>query len=114
MARTELFQFACVFKSGLLLAIVAVASIAISACSTTPLEPYTEETPPLVLVPASQAGVVDKRGRFREIFCSILEERGQTLPDYRPCDDALARVGSEPNGTGLINNKMVTKLGGPP
>jgi hypothetical protein len=43
---------------------------------------------------------MDERGRFREIFCSILEERGPTLPDYRSCDDALTRVGTEPEGTG--------------
>jgi hypothetical protein len=53
-----------------------------------------------VLVPVSQAGVEDKRGRFREIFCEVLEARATTLPDYRPCDEALARVGVEPAGTG--------------
>ena len=100
MTRTELFGFASVFRNKLLLTIAVVASLSISACSTTPLEPYTEDTPPLVLVPAAQAGVVDKRGRFREIFCTILEERGPALPDYRPCDDALTKVGIEPNGTG--------------
>jgi hypothetical protein len=100
MTRTELFGFASVFRNKLLLTIAVVASLSISACSTTPLEPYTEDTPPLVLVPTAQAGVVDKRGRFREIFCTILEERGPALPDYRPCDDALTKVGIEPNGTG--------------
>ncbi|MEH6453554.1 MAG: hypothetical protein V7782_11010 [Psychromonas sp.] len=72
----------------------------VSACSTTPLAPYTEDTPPLVLLPASQAGIDDKRGRFREIFCTILEERKATLPDYLPCDDALTQVGVEPHATG--------------
>ena len=43
---------------------------------------------------------MDKRGRFREIFCAILESHRQTLPDYRSCDDALTKVGAEPNGTG--------------
>ena len=84
----------------LLSAMAAAAGIMVSACSTAPLLPYTEDTPPLILVPASQAGVVDKRGRFREIFCTILEQRGQSLPDYRACDDALTRVGVEPEGTG--------------
>lgn len=77
-----------------------VAAIGLGACSTAPLVPFTEETPPLVLVPASQAGVEDKRGRFREIFCQVLDARGTGLPDYRPCDEALARVGVEPAGTG--------------
>jgi len=100
MTKAELFSFACVFRGGLLFAMAAAASIIISACTTTPLEPYTEDTPPLVLVPTAQAGVVDKRGRFREIFCTILEERSPKLPDYRPCNDALTKVGVEPKGTG--------------
>jgi hypothetical protein len=62
--------------------------------------PYSADTPPLVLAPASQMGVQDRRGRFREIYCSVLEAHGHTLPDYRPCEVALTRVGSEPAGTG--------------
>jgi hypothetical protein len=74
------------------------AAFLLSACSTVPLIPYTEDGQPLVLLPASQAGIEDKRGRFREIFCTILDERGQSLPDYLPCDEALTRVGVEPEG----------------
>ena len=81
-------------------AMAIVASITLGGCSTAPLLPYTAETPPLVMVPASKAGVQDKRGRFREIFCQVLETRGAALPDYRPCDEALTRVGVEPGGTG--------------
>lgn len=97
MIRIEPFRLSRVFSNGWL---AVATSIILSACSTTPLSPYTEDTPPLILVPAAQAGVEDKRGRFREIFCAVLEQRGQTLPDYRPCDDALTRVGIEPDGTG--------------
>ena len=64
-----------------------------------PLIPYSADTPPLVVVPAAQAGVQDKRARFREIFCAVLEARKAELPDYRPCDEALTRVGVEPAGT---------------
>ncbi len=88
------------FRRDVLLLIVTAASIIVSACSTAPLSPYTDDAPPLVLLPASQAGIGDQRGRFREIFCAVLEERGTTLPDYRSCDDALARVGNESEGTG--------------
>jgi hypothetical protein len=79
----------------------ALAScLALVACATKPLVPYTTDTPPLILVPASYAGVQDKRARFREIYCAVLEAHGRALPDYRPCESALTRVGTEPAGTG--------------
>jgi hypothetical protein len=76
--------------------------VILDACSPPPLVPYSVDTPPLVLVPASVVGVQDKRGRFREIFCQILAARGPGLPDYRSCDEALTRVGAEPAGTGEL------------
>ncbi|NNJ95230.1 MAG: hypothetical protein HKP57_10835 [Halobacteria archaeon] len=93
-----------VFTRRLLPALSVSASILLSACSTAPLSPYSEDTPPLILLPASQAGIADERGRFREIFCEVLEARGQTLPDYRPCEQALTRVGAEPEGSGSSVN----------
>ena len=62
--------------------------------------PYSADTPPLVLVPAPYAGIQDQRARFREIFCAVLEAHARDIPDYRPCDEALTRVGAEPAGTG--------------
>jgi len=83
------------------LAAVAAATLMLAGgCSTAPLLPYTEDTPPLVLLPATLAGIDDRRGRFREIFCAILERRAASLPDYMPCDQALVRVGDEPGGSG--------------
>ena len=79
---------------------VIAAVLALAACGTKPLLPYSADTPPLALVPAYQAGVQDKRGRFREIYCAVLEARERNVPDYRPCEDALSRIGSEPAGTG--------------
>ena len=80
--------------------ILVAAALGLGGCSTTPLLPYTVETPPLILVPASQVGIEDKRARFREIFCEVLEAHGKELPDYRHCDEAMTRVGHEPKGTG--------------
>ena len=86
---------------------VAVASLAIAVCvalgacaAAPPLMPYSADTPPLILAPASQAGVQDQRARFRETYCAVLEASGRSLPDYRPCEEALTQVGAEPAGTG--------------
>ena len=77
----------------------AVACVTLAACATESLVPYSTDTPPLVLVSGSSAAVIDKRARFREIYCAILEARKE-LPDYRPCEDALTRVGKEAAGAG--------------
>ena len=79
--------------------LAAALCLVLCACSA-PLIPYSADTPPLVLAPTSLAGVQDKRARFREIYCAVLEARGRELPDYRPCEDALTLVGAEPAGTG--------------
>ena len=79
---------------------IAGACLSLGACASGPLAPYSTETPPLMLVPAAQAGVADGRGRFREIYCAVLEAHGHELPDYRPCDEALTRVGDEPAAKG--------------
>ena len=87
-------------KGGIVYSLVLVASLACGGCATKPLVPYAADTPPLVLAPAAQAGVQDERARFREIYCAVLEAHGRALPDYRPCDEGLARVGTEPAGAG--------------
>ena len=71
-----------------------VIGVAVVSCATS--SPDTETVPPLVL----PADVEDQRGRFREIFCAVLEERGPTLPDSRPCEEALTRIGHEAPGSG--------------
>jgi pimeloyl-ACP methyl ester carboxylesterase len=76
------------------------ALLLLAGCSSKPLIPWTDDAPPQALVPVADAGIDDKRGRFREVFCEVLESRGEDWPDYRPCDEALMRVGQEPPGTG--------------
>jgi len=76
------------------------AFLILAACSSKPLNPWTADSPPLALVPIADAGVDDQRGRFREVFCEVLESQGEEWPDYRPCGEALTRVSGEPPGTG--------------
>jgi hypothetical protein len=71
-----------------------------AGCASKPLLPYTTDTTPLMLVPAIQDKRQDERGRFREIYCQILEARKDSVPDYRACDEAIVRVGQESGGTG--------------
>lgn len=108
-------EFQTELKIKVLVIIIVVISGILVACAPKPLLPYSEDVTPLVLLPASQAGIQDERGRFREIFCNILEERGTALPDYRPCEEALVRVGKEPNGSGETvalgsSNRKLTAL----
>lgn len=69
------------------------AALLLGGCTATPprVDSYQIDLP---------TGVTDGRGRFREIFCTVLEEHGPALPDYRPCDQALTPVDSEPTGRG--------------
>lgn len=71
-----------------------------AGCANKPLLPYTTDTTPVMLVPAIQHKQQDERGRFREIFCAVLEAGKDSLPDHLPCQQALARVGQEPAGRG--------------
>ena len=87
-------------RRGIAYALAVLAITTVAACATKPLVPYAANTPPLVLAPAAWAGVQDKRARFREIYCAVLDAHGRALPDYRPCGEALARVGTEPEGSG--------------
>ena len=74
--------------------LATLAAVALSACATSsppPVDRYTVEVPD---------GVTDARGRFREIYCAVLQQHGTDQPDYRPCEEALTPVIDEPAATG--------------
>ncbi len=76
------------------------ATTLLVSCGGKPLIPFSLETPPLILTPASMAGVQDFRGRFREIYCAIREDHGQQFPADRPCEEVLWQLSDEPEPTG--------------
>jgi len=87
-----------------LMLISSICAGTLLACAGKPLIPYTTNTTPMAMLPASQAGIRDDRGRFREIFCAVVDHHGEDLPDHRSCESALTRVGDEPvSGGGEIN-----------
>jgi pimeloyl-ACP methyl ester carboxylesterase len=87
-------------RGGVCALLALTVAVVLAGCAPPPLMPYSADTAPLVLLPAAQAGVQDQRGRFREIFCAVLEAHKDDLPDHRSCDEALTRVGAEPAGSG--------------
>src|SRR6266851_492069 len=79
-------------RVALLLLALAVAGVA-GCRSGTPVT-WGAAAPPKV-----RPDIVDGRGRFREILCTLREIRG-ALPDDRPCAEALVRFPDEPAATG--------------
>lgn len=78
----------------------AFATALLAGCVSTPTLPHTVEADPQLRLPAVHTAAQDRRGRFREIFCAVLEARKDALPDHRDCDLALTRLVPEPAGTG--------------
>lgn len=82
-------------------AIALVAAVGfLSACSSQPQVPFSYTLEPLSFEPGNTYNVTDGRARFREIFCAANADHGESLPDYRPCEDALVRFEDEPEPTG--------------
>lgn len=79
---------------------VLLLAALLSACASKPLIPWSTDSAPYVMVPIADADIVDRRGRFREVFCAVLESRGEDWPDYQPCDRALTSLPDEKPGTG--------------
>jgi len=65
--------------------------VLLAGCSTAP--PHASGGFPGT--PVIPEGIDDQRGRFLEIYCSVLEARSRQLPDTRSCDEALRVFGDE-------------------
>ncbi|MHC4210713.1 MAG: esterase/lipase family protein [Planctomycetota bacterium] len=87
-------------RASTLLGAVGLLMLSATGCAK-PLLSLDASTPPLILVPLPHAGVVDGRGRFREIYGAIREDHGRELPDDRPVAEALHQLANEPAATGV-------------
>lgn len=73
-------------------------ALSLVSCVSSATSPATSDIPAMTLLATKHINFEDGRPRFREIFCGVLEDHGQSLPDYRNCEEALARVDEEPPG----------------
>lgn len=95
------YRFGSVVRSCSVPMVILAIALLLGACAN-----ESEAPPPIDLSSAEMQALIaknrltDGRGRFREIFCTVLEEHGPALPDYRPCEEALAREGIEKGATG--------------
>jgi hypothetical protein len=69
-------------------AAAACAALALAACASQPLEDETGSMPPVVLVAASAAGIVDLRAPYRAAACSRLAVPAE-------CDQVVRRIAGE-------------------
>lgn len=76
--------------------LAGIVSLTMVSCSSSRPSPYSGDTGVDEVPPE----ITDGRGRFREIFCAVLDHRAATLPEHRDCENALTRAGPEPDGTG--------------
>jgi len=87
--------------SAVSIGLVLLACFVLTACAS----PAAKEEENLqarrtASVYAAHLALRDDRGRFREILCAVLDARGDSVPDARPCEDALTLVGAEEGATG--------------
>lgn len=75
-------------------------ALLVSGCGPAAKRADAREAVPPVRHPAATSGVVDARGRFREVLCAINSAQGAGFPDARACAEILASLGTEPAGSG--------------
>lgn len=80
--------------------LVSIFGLLLAACATQPDAPTVDELAAEIAGFIATDKLHDDRGRFREIFCAVLEARGEEMPDYRNCEEALRETGPEAGATG--------------
>lgn len=80
------------------LCFILLAGASLISCRSDSGLAFSTEIPPLALVPAIAAAVIDDRGRFRALFCGVTAAHGADLSHNRPCDLALHRLLGEMPG----------------
>jgi len=91
------------------LSLVIALGAVLAGCASTPAI-ETSRTRAEVLRPIGLSDVKDGRARFRAIFCALTSVRGRTLPDYRPCDEALVQLNDEGTDQGGSVNTSAARL----
>jgi hypothetical protein len=78
------------------------ATIMLVSCATRPVSLSPEKIAPSVLLPTPQGGIIDGRGRFREIFKDVLSARCPKSLTGAPRDDGttLWKLAGESPATG--------------
>ena len=82
------------------IALAIMLGLMLCACSSQPEVPSVEDSAAEVADFIALDQLRDNRGRFREIFCAVLEAHGKELPDYRSCETAIKDTGAEAGATG--------------
>lgn len=80
--------------------LLALSLLPLGGCFRRPLLTLSPDVPPVLLAPVGAPAVADGRARFREIYCAVQADHGASLPDDRPCEEALVRLGGEASPTG--------------
>jgi hypothetical protein len=80
----------------------ALVAIVLASCAVRTVSIQPANIAPSILVPAEQGGIIDGRGRFREIFKEVLSARSGKLQTGLPFDDGatLWKLAGEPPATG--------------
>ena len=79
---------------------VVLGVLLIAGCAARSPVPEIEVSAESIREQMEALDVRDGRGRFREVYCAVLEARGPDIPDYRSCEEALRWEGFEPPGSG--------------